>query len=53
MSQTITLHSHASGPNPWKVAIILEELNLPYKTEFHDFPELKQSAYESKNPNGR
>lgn len=24
----------ATGPNPWKVAIILEELNIPYTTKF-------------------
>ncbi len=53
MTQTITLYSHASGPNPWKVAIILEELGLPYKTEFLEFENMKKAPYESKNPNGR
>ncbi|KAG6278061.1 hypothetical protein E4U47_006274 [Claviceps purpurea] len=32
----LTLYSHAGGPNPWKVAIILEELSLPYETKFLD-----------------
>lgn len=53
MTQTITLYSHASGPNPWKVAIILEELGLPYKTEMLEFENMKKAPYEAKNPNGR
>ncbi|TGO16552.1 hypothetical protein BTUL_0026g00040 [Botrytis tulipae] len=35
----ITLYSHPFGPNPWKVALILEELNIPYTTKFVDFSE--------------
>lgn len=53
MSQPITLYSHASGPNPWKAAILLEELGLPYKTVMMEFPDLKKEPFESKNPNGR
>ena len=49
----IILHSHATGPNPWKVAIILEELGLPYETKYHEFPELKEKPYNDTNPNGR
>lgn len=49
----IVLHSHASGPNPWKVAAVLEELNLPYETKFLQFPEMKQDPFEKINPNGR
>lgn len=49
----IVLYSHASGPNPWKVAAILEELNVPYETKFLQFPELKKDPFESINPNGR
>ncbi|KAL0257752.1 hypothetical protein SLS55_006915 [Diplodia seriata] len=49
----IVLYSHATGPNPWKVAIILEELKIPYETKFLEFPEMKQDPYESINPNGR
>lgn len=29
--KAIKLYSHASGPNPLKVAIILKELQLPYQ----------------------
>ena len=49
----MTLYSHSGGPNPWKVAIILEELGLPYKTEFLDFKQVKAEPYVSLNPNGR
>ncbi|KFY01413.1 hypothetical protein V490_00926 [Pseudogymnoascus sp. VKM F-3557] len=49
----IVLYSHARGPNPWKVAMILAELNIPYKTEFLEFSELKQEPYESICINGR
>ncbi|OCK99932.1 glutathione S-transferase-like protein [Cenococcum geophilum 1.58] len=53
MTKPITLYSHASGPNPWKVAILLEELGLPYETVYLQFPDLKKEPFESKNPNGR
>ncbi|KAK0934282.1 hypothetical protein LTR29_014138 [Friedmanniomyces endolithicus] len=49
----IKLYSHAGGPNPWKVAIFLNELDLPYETEFMQFPDLKKEPFESINPNGR
>jgi glutathione S-transferase len=49
----ITLWGHDSGPNPWKVAMILEELNVPYTLKMIEFPEMKKEAYESINPNGR
>ena len=38
----IKLYSHAFGPNPWKVAIIMEELNIPYVSEYIDFFEIKK-----------
>jgi len=53
MTRPITLYSHASGPNPWKVAILLEELGVPYQTNFMDFADLKKEPYISLNPNGR
>lgn len=51
--QPITLYSHHRGPNPWKVAIIFEELNIPYKTRHIDFSEVKKDPYLKLNPNGR
>lgn len=49
----IKLFSHASGPNPWKVAMVLEELGLPHETEFLDFSVLHTPLFEKHNPNGR
>lgn len=51
--KTLTLHSHASGPNPWKVAMIMEELGVPYEHRFISFEDMKKPAYEKVNPNGR
>ena len=33
----IILYTHKSGPNPWKVAILLQELNVPYENKFLEF----------------
>jgi glutathione S-transferase len=49
----ITLYGHATGPNPWKVAMIFEELDLPYEMKIVPKPELKQPAYERICINGR
>jgi glutathione S-transferase len=49
----ITLWGHDSGPNAWKVAMILEELNLPYTHKMIEFPDMKKEPDESINPNGR
>ena len=53
MPKPIHLYSHKTGPNPWKVAIILEELGLPYETEFVPIDQLHTPVYEKINPNGR
>jgi len=53
MVKPITLYGHASGPNPWKVAIILEELNIPYDHKIMDMADLKKEPYEKINVNGR
>lgn len=48
------LNQYLQGPNPWKVAIILEELGLEYETKFLEFPHgVKGKEYTAKNPNGR
>ncbi|SMR59289.1 unnamed protein product [Zymoseptoria tritici ST99CH_1A5] len=49
----IKLYSHAGGPNPWKVAIIMNELSIPYETILKDFADLKKEPFEAINPNGR
>ncbi|RYP03917.1 hypothetical protein DL764_004793 [Monosporascus ibericus] len=49
----ITLYSLQHGPNPWKVALVLEELGIPYKSEFLEFKAVKQEPYTLINPNGR
>ena len=51
--QPITLYGHATGPNPWKVAMLLEELKLPFTTTIVDKADLKKPAYEKININGR
>ncbi|KAG0649291.1 Glutathione S-transferase [Hyphodiscus hymeniophilus] len=53
MSKPIVLYSHATGPNPWKVAIVLEELKIPYTSKFIDFADLKKPPFEKVNINGR
>ena len=49
----ITLYGHGPGPNPWKVVMLLEELNIPYENKIVDFADMKKEPYESINPNGR
>jgi len=49
----LKLYSHAGGPNPWKVVIILLELGVPYEAEYMDFSNIKQEPFISVNPNGR
>ncbi|KFY81566.1 hypothetical protein V500_11296 [Pseudogymnoascus sp. VKM F-4518 (FW-2643)] len=53
MVQPIKLYTVTAGPNPWKVAIFLEELGIPYTNEVRTFAELKEEPYLSINPNGR
>lgn len=43
--------SNGRGPNPKKVQILLEELNIPYT--IIDTPDPKTAEYEKINPNGR
>ncbi|KAI1442634.1 glutathione S-transferase [Annulohypoxylon stygium] len=49
----IKLYWRNHVPNPSKVLIILEELNLPYETSWVELDGLKQKPYTDVNPNGR
>ncbi len=42
-----------TGPNPPKVLMILEELDLPYEKATHSFDQVKTEEYVKINPNGR
>ncbi|KAI0537508.1 glutathione S-transferase [Xylaria digitata] len=43
----------ATGPNSWKVAIILKELAIPYETKLLDYSVLHDKPFTDINPNGR
>ncbi|KAF6843410.1 URE2 protein [Colletotrichum musicola] len=49
----IVVYGNHLGPNPVKVKMILEELELPYETVVIDMAVVKQEPYTSINPNGR
>ncbi|GKZ25366.1 glutathione S-transferase, nitrogen catabolite repression regulator [Aspergillus brasiliensis] len=49
----ITVWLTPSGPNPWKVIVILEELNIPYKINSFGFEDVKKPPFTNINPNGR
>lgn len=49
----IKLYGHGPGPNPWKVLMVLEELNIPYDSIAVEFANMKKEPYVSVNPNGR
>lgn len=56
--QPLTLHAHATGPNPIKIGIALEALRLPYTVkqwQFGDDPSngVKGAAFLRINENGR
>jgi len=50
-----TLYTHASGPNGWKAAIVLEELGLTYESVYLDSSKMEHKGpeYLKINPNGR
>ncbi|CAN6673476.1 transcriptional regulator Ure2p [Trichomonascus vanleenenianus] len=54
-SDGITLFSHRSAPNGFKVAVVLSELGIKFKTFFLDFKKSEQRSpyYVSLNPNAR
>ncbi|KAL4911704.1 glutathione S-transferase [Aspergillus aurantiobrunneus] len=53
----LTLHAHSTGPNPYKVAILLEALGLPYNVKLWTFGAdshgVKGPEFLAINPNGR
>ncbi|KAJ5992853.1 hypothetical protein N7451_008577 [Penicillium sp. IBT 35674x] len=49
----ITLYGHGPGPNPWKVIMVLKELEIPYVSKTVEWSEIKKEPYVSINPNGR
>ena len=49
----LILWGGVDGPNPPKVAMMLEELNLPWTAKYIPLGEVKSPEYEKINPNGR
>ena len=53
----LTLHAHSTGPNPYKVAILLQALNIAYTVKLWDFSSsssgVKGEQFLAINPNGR
>lgn len=54
----LLLHAHATGPNPVKIAIILEELQIPYEVKYWQFGDdaenrVKGASFLRINENGR
>ena len=52
-TKPIILYSHTRGPVPWRVAIILEELNVPYENKFPESGEMDSEPFKSINPNSK
>ncbi|KAJ2996574.1 hypothetical protein NUW58_g936 [Xylaria curta] len=53
MTKPIRLWLTPSGPNPWKVVVILEELQVPYEIKSFKFDDVKKKPFIDINPNGR
>ncbi|EER38430.1 glutathione transferase [Histoplasma capsulatum var. duboisii H88] len=53
LPKPLVLHGKLIGPNPFKVALILGELNLPYTIDPIELADVKTPAVISLNPNGR
>ncbi|KAK4988484.1 hypothetical protein LTR50_003888 [Elasticomyces elasticus] len=53
----LILHAHGTGPNPYKVAMALELLSLPYEVKLWQFGDaangVKGAKFLAVNPNGR
>ncbi|KAL1601167.1 Transcriptional regulator ure2 [Nothophoma quercina] len=52
-SAPIKIWAHWGAPNPWKVCMILEALELPYTLQYLEFSEVKNEEYLLLTPNGR
>jgi hypothetical protein len=51
--RSLELWGHWGAPNPWKVAMILETLDLPYTIYSLELNEVKTDSYLAMTPNGR
>lgn len=51
--QPIKLYGGVLGPNPFKVSIILDVLEIPHEDVLVPLADIKKPAYEAINPNGR
>ncbi|KAJ4250224.1 hypothetical protein NW762_012039 [Fusarium torreyae] len=49
----IKLLSHATGPNAYKVAMVMEELSVPYVIENWEFKDMHTPTFKKYNPNGK
>ncbi|KAI9717601.1 MAG: glutathione S- transferase, nitrogen catabolite repression regulator [Chrysothrix sp. TS-e1954] len=49
--KTVTIHSHP-GPNPWKSALLLTSLGIPYRSILRTTSELKTPSFLAINRNG-
>jgi glutathione S-transferase len=49
----LTVFGHWGAPNPWKVRIILEELEIPHEWQEVEFGDVKSDEYLKITPNGR
>jgi glutathione S-transferase len=52
-TKPLILYGGALGPNPAKVAIVLEELEVPWEAVYIPYSEIKDESYTKINPNGR
>ncbi|GKT85286.1 glutathione S-transferase [Colletotrichum tofieldiae] len=52
-TKPLVLYGHSYTPNPSKVVMILEELEIPYEHVMIDLAVVKEEPYVSINPNGR
>jgi glutathione S-transferase len=52
-TKPIILYSHTRGPVPWRVAILLEELKVPYESKYPESSEMNLEPFKSLNPNAK